>query len=627
MIVYQDLLDCKVPLHVIAKICNVANIYDWQSRGIPYRYQFKLKAIVENAKRAAANKAARLAARAPQVDLFSPEQNVSVKPDYSNKINNLDSDLLDSAPVLVTYANSQSIAPIDVEYIVYAVYCYAATLLICYSYQPPSNLYCDKVDINELNPTLKQQQQRFLWRFDRYAALDTSLLPSISPHYLFLAQLYACSVFARLKAIAEVKDYKHYHLKPYFKLLKPFVPKEVPAKDLPAHLVKYRYALHDTARKVLPNTRLKACHHYAIGHKDDRPTSGEFSKHSSDIGIKYHPTTGTTSFFGLQTCGSVWQCPICANKISHYRGNELAQAMDDHTSDARAFRKLHGKLWCTLDSSLRDYGVTSFVTRTIPHQDHHSLEFILDSFKLADVKLKQHRKYKEVMARYGVIGSVKIYELTVGKNGWHLHVHEVYFHKSEKDCMIAGASSTASVYDDWYTALRNDLYPLWADAADAAGFDAPSYEHGLQVQNGDFAASYVAKWGKEPVEVYWTVDKEMSRSHIKNAKKGLSPFDLLRQYHATGDKMYADLYLDYARVMSGARQMMWSRGLKDHFGVKDKADDVIAAEDQDIEAFEMLTFTRSQWYLVCRHHFKADVLLIALHHGSVAVLDFLKKFV
>ena len=33
-------------------------------------------------------------------------------------------------------------------------------------------------------------------------------------------------------------------------------------------------------------------------------------------------------FVGLQTCGSVWTCPICANRIQEVRRQEIATAMD-----------------------------------------------------------------------------------------------------------------------------------------------------------------------------------------------------------------------------------------------------------------------------------------------------------
>ena len=34
-------------------------------------------------------------------------------------------------------------------------------------------------------------------------------------------------------------------------------------------------------------------------------------------------------------------------------------------------------------------------------------------------------------------------------------------------------------------------------ACEKAGLDQPSYEHGLDLRNGQKAASYVAKWGLE----------------------------------------------------------------------------------------------------------------------------------
>ncbi|RIW97499.1 replication protein, partial [Acinetobacter baumannii] len=64
-------------------------------------------------------------------------------------------------------------------------------------------------------------------------------------------------------------------------------------------------------------------------------------------------------------------------------------------------------------------------------------------------------------------------------------------------------------------------------ACEKAGLDQPSYEHGLDLRNGQKAASYVSKWG---------VEHEMTKGHIKKGKTdSKTPFDLLRDY-AEGDE-------------------------------------------------------------------------------------------
>ena len=45
--------------------------------------------------------------------------------------------------------------------------------------------------------------------------------------------------------------------------------------------------------------------------------------------------------------------------------------------------------------------------------------------------------------------------------------------------------------------MRMQFFEQWKKACEKAGLDQPSYEHGLDLRNGQKAAKYVAKWGLE----------------------------------------------------------------------------------------------------------------------------------
>ncbi|WP_458127413.1 hypothetical protein, partial [Raoultella ornithinolytica] len=67
--------------------------------------------------------------------------------------------------------------------------------------------------------------------------------------------------------------------------------------------------------------------------------------------------------------------------------------------------------------------------------------------------------------------------------------------------------------------MRMQFFEQWKKACEKAGLDQPSYEHGLDLRNGQKAASYVSKWGLE---------HEMTKGHIKKGKTdSKTPFDLL----------------------------------------------------------------------------------------------------
>ena len=101
--------------------------------------------------------------------------------------------------------------------------------------------------------------------------------------------------------------------------------------------------------------------------------------------------------------------------------------------------------------------------------------------------------------------------------------------------------------------MRMQFFEQWKKACEKAGLDQPSYEHGLDLRNGQKAASYVSKWGLE---------HEMTKGHIKKGKTdSKTPFDLLRDY-AEGDENAGKLFRIYFEAFKGTRQLNWSKGLK-----------------------------------------------------------------
>ena len=58
------------------------------------------------------------------------------------------------------------------------------------------------------------------------------------------------------------------------------------------------------------------------------------------------------------------------------------------------------------------------------------------------------------------------------------------------------------------------MYKVWKDCCLKAGLDEPSEKHGLDLQAGNEAGAYVAKWGLE---------HEMTKGHIKRARKITAP--------------------------------------------------------------------------------------------------------
>ena len=70
------------------------------------------------------------------------------------------------------------------------------------------------------------------------------------------------------------------------------------------------------ARDILPDSRTAKCL--------------RIRAHDRDVQVWKSKKHKTASYGGLQTCGSVWVCPVCGAKVVERRRGEIQQAMAQH---------------------------------------------------------------------------------------------------------------------------------------------------------------------------------------------------------------------------------------------------------------------------------------------------------
>ncbi len=349
-----------------------------------------------------------------------------------------------------------------------------------------------------------------------------------------------------------------------------------------------RLSMQKVMRELLPEYRVSKC---------------GCVPQSNDKGIRLLKSKafGTISVSNMQTDGSVWHCAVCAAKITERRRVEMNRGTNNF--------KLRG-------------GFTSFGTRTAPHTRFHSLASVRNKFRLADKYMKETRQYKNLRVRFNIHGDIKAFELTVTwLNGWHLHVHEIFFHNA--GAFEGEALQSNPAYVAFLKEFEEAYYEIWRVAAVKAGFEEPSRKHGLQIQNGDFAADYVAKWGCEP-ESKWDASAELTKGHIKTSRKGVNMWDLIRLYRDTGDERLIPIIQEYAHTMHGQRQLIWSPGLKDSLGINDLTDEEIAAELVD-DAEEICVLSPMQWKFIVKNDLRSLVFDFAAE-GCDVLTDFLHSF-
>jgi len=337
-----------------------------------------------------------------------------------------------------------------------------------------------------------------------------------------------------------------------------------------------RFSLQSVARSILPESRTAKCL--------------RIRAFNSDVQVWKHHEHGTAAYAGLQTCGSVWACSVCAAKVAERRRVELQAAMATHKARA---------------------GVVTLLTLTTPHQKTDKLSELLENQSKALHRFWRDRSVLGVFKEMGTIGHVRALEVTHGRkslsnNGWHPHYHCL---------MFCGSGVDLSRFDepqmkDWQVRL----YLRWAACCLKSGLGEPSYAHGLKLDDGMKAGNYAAKWGLED---------EMTKGHTKKALHGETPFDFLRAYLSDGsDRQAAALFKEFAETFKGKQQLRWTKGLKSMFSIEETSDEQLATRVEE-SAVLLGLLTVDQWRDVLKVDARATLLEIAARSGWPEVQRYL----
>ena len=342
-----------------------------------------------------------------------------------------------------------------------------------------------------------------------------------------------------------------------------------------------RFILQSVARKFLPKSRTDKCL--------------RLRQKGKEVEVWKSHEFKTASFAGLQTCGSVWACPVCSAKIAERRRVEIIAAMTAHKAAG---------------------GCVNLLTLTAPHQRTDNLADLLKKQAKALQGFWNDRTVKAISKAMGMVGQIRALEVTHGRlspsnNGWHPHYHVLQFGGIGADLVPFDVPQRL----EW----EGTLYLRWAAACVRAGLGEPSRAHGLKLDDGSKAAKYVSKWGLED---------EMTKGHTKKAMHGETPFDFLRSYLADRtDKQAGALFREFAETFKGKRQLYWSPGLKARYAIGELSDEELAAKTDD-EARMLGQIRLDQWCDVLAVEGRGVVLQLAASGGWDAVtvyLDSIKR--
>lgn len=267
------------------------------------------------------------------------------------------------------------------------------------------------------------------------------------------------------------------------------------------------------------------------------------------------------SWSGVESCNSVWCCPVCSARIREGRRSEIQSGFE-------ASKKLGWKSY--------------FITFTVPHSISTSLNESLGGLREAYKKMRRYSSLKGFFSKVeGVITST---EIQVGSSGFHPHRHAIFF-------------TSSPITKDEVTSIKK----AWGKAVVKEGLAKPSEAVGVVVEEATTSgiSAYLSKIQENKVSL------EMARSDLKSgrfndaAEWHCAPFDLLDRDIDLPISMAQRqrLWVEYYEGSKGISAIRWSRGLKKKLSINEVSDDELGTLSPE-EAEAELRFLKKQYNLL-----------------------------
>lgn len=324
-------------------------------------------------------------------------------------------------------------------------------------------------------------------------------------------------------------------------------------------------------------------------------------------------------FGGLQTCGSVWACAVCSATVSAARCEEVRAACSRWMGDGGriamfTFTVKHARkdrcaeVWDAVQA-----GQHAITAGRAGMADKERFGVEVDRVLVSECAAqscgedskrgRRHAGFCKLgtYARKYVLPWLRVVEVNVGENGWHVHQHALMF-------LPAGTT------DDERDRLYAEQHGRWVEGAASAGLDGSLMVNApIWVDSAEAIATYVtsleAKGYSPATAQAVAVDKyspakaaafEVTRGDLKAAARGnRSSMGLLADVVAYDRPKDRALWAEFEQASQGRRQMTWAFGARLILALGDEqSDDDLAAVETGTEADTVAVITPSSYYSV-----------------------------
>ncbi len=300
-------------------------------------------------------------------------------------------------------------------------------------------------------------------------------------------------------------------------------------------------------------------------------------------------------YSGLQTCGSVWSCPVCSARIQAERSEELLRAVE--AANAQGLK-------------------VALLTLTMRHNKGHRLKALWKAVSPAwQAAMTTDRAVRRARDGIGLAGWVRRIEATYGANGWHLHVHALLFY--------GDGSQLPSLRDAIWAGWLRRLKANGLDALEKRGIDLRELELDTAREQ---ISGYLNKATYEQTSD--SAARELAGQIGKTGRKdNRTPFDVLADLVRLGLSSDLAIWREWEGASKGRRALTWSKGLREQLLTERELSDDEIAGDNDGDQVDVALIDASAWNALRERHLEADLLeaveLVPHDQGFTAVATFM----
>lgn len=336
---------------------------------------------------------------------------------------------------------------------------------------------------------------------------------------------------------------------------------------------RQRGKLQKVAASILQREAVCRCGRYVAEWPD---------RHNPSVTVR-RADDGRAHITGLVTCKSVWMCPVCAAKISEGRRVEVAGIVKAHHEKG---------------------GTVYMATLTVPHTAFQRCSDLKTMVAETWRKAQGTAGWKRAKERAGVIGAIRSLEVTHGANGWHPHLHILVFCDGRD--LAAERRFGTYMYDRWRSLI-----------AEAGGGRTTAWANYFEaVANPEEAGEYVAKWGP---------DAELTKANMKLGNgANRSPWQILTDIATSETPADIKLFREYALAFKGARQLTWTKGLREAYWAE--ADDEELATAEPVKAVDVAQLSKIAFEMIRDRGLIYDLLEATERHGAAGVVAFCERY-